>query len=173
MSKKEDPCQDDDLIASSRSYPQLLYLVHRFRVHGFLGSAKRALDMLRSGKSRGPLVNGNKPEERRAVFWKESLDLRPGEIVEVRTREEISATLDGTGRNNGLVFMPEMYKYCGKRFRVYKRVERMLIEGTGELRRMKNTVLLDGLICDGWNGACDRSCFYFWREAWLRRANGS
>jgi hypothetical protein len=38
---------------------------------------------------------------------------------------------------------------------------------------MKNTVLLDGAICDGWGGKCDRSCFFFWREAWLRRVESA
>jgi hypothetical protein len=46
-----------------------------------------------------------------------------------------------------------------------------VLEHTGEFRRMKNTVLLDGVLCDGWGGACDRSCFFFWREAWLKRVD--
>ena len=58
-----------------------------------------------------------------------------------------------------------------KQFKVYKRVERFVLEHTGEFRRMKNTVLLDGVLCDGWGGACDRSCFFFWREAWLKRVD--
>jgi hypothetical protein len=32
------------------------------------------------------------------------------------------------------------------------------------------TVLLDGVMCDGTeHGGCDRSCFLFWREEWLKR----
>ena len=42
------------------------------------------------------------------------LDLRPGEWVEVRSAPEILATLDEQGALDGLVFMPEMLKYCGR-----------------------------------------------------------
>lgn len=43
-----------------------------------------------------------------------------------------------------------------------------MLENNGEIRKLKNTVLLDGVMCENLYG-CDRSCFHFWREAWLRR----
>ena len=99
------------------------------------------------------------------------LNLKPGELVEVRSEKEIFGTLDNEGKLGGLSFNPEMTKYCGKRFRVYKRLEKIILEATGELRTVKTpTVLLDGVFCDGEaHGGCDRSCFCFWREAWLNR----
>jgi|GEM_PF-376111 len=100
----------------------------------------------------------------------ETLGLQPGELVEVRTIDEILATLDRRRRCKGLLWMTGMRKYCGKRYRVYKRVDRIMLETNGELRRMKNTVLLEGVICDGEAfGGCHRSCFHFWREVWLKR----
>jgi hypothetical protein len=102
----------------------------------------------------------------------ETLSLRPGEWVRVRPEREILATLDACGRNKGLAWIPCMGKHCGKEYRVYKRVERIILESTGEIRKARNTVLLDGVICDGLYG-CDRSCFPFWREAWLERVPGS
>lgn len=91
-------------------------------------------------------------------------------MVEVKTEQGIMETLDDKGKNNGLQFMPEMRKYCSQRFKVYKRVEVIILETTGEHRRMKNTVLLEGVICDGSeHHGCDRSCFHYWREAWLKR----
>jgi len=91
-------------------------------------------------------------------------------MIEVKTEEEIRATLDAAGRNRGLLWMRGMDRYCGKRYRVYRRVNVILLESTGQLRKMKNTVLLEGLMCDGSEFfGCDRSCFYYWREAWLRR----
>lgn len=104
----------------------------------------------------------------------EALNLRPGEWVEIRTIREIRATLDWDAKRNGLRFIPEMSKYCGKRFKVYKILNRIVLETTGELRTIRTpTVLLDGVICDGrLHGGCDRSCFCFWREAWLRRTTG-
>ena len=100
-----------------------------------------------------------------------ALNLQPGELVEVRSEKEIFATLDGEGKFRGLRFTPEMRKYCGKRFRVYKRLEKIILEATGELRTIKTpTVILEGVFCDGSaHGGCDRSCFCFWREKWLKR----
>jgi hypothetical protein len=102
----------------------------------------------------------------------EVLGLRPGEIVEVKSREEILETLDFKGRNRGLQFMPEMFKYCGKRFRVLKRVDRMVVAASGKMRLIPNTVILEGVYCDGKaHGGCQRMCSCLWREIWLRRVN--
>ena len=104
------------------------------------------------------------------ALYNEVLNLEPGELVEVKSEEEILAMLDENGKNKGLFWMCNMRKFCGKRFGVYKRLERILLESTGEYREVKNTVLLEGVVCDGQEFyGCDRSCFHFWREAWLRR----
>jgi hypothetical protein len=47
-------------------------------------------------------------------------------------------------------------------------VERIMLESSGQLRQVENTVLLEGVMCRDLYD-CDRSCFHFWREAWLRR----
>jgi len=101
----------------------------------------------------------------------EILNLQPGEWVEVRSAKEIFATLDKHGKLRGLGFTPEMVAFCGKRLRVYKKLDKIILEATGELRKIKTpTVLLEGVFCDGKaHGGCDRSCFCFWREKWLRR----
>jgi hypothetical protein len=100
----------------------------------------------------------------------ESLGLSPGEEVEVKRLEEIEATLDARQKNRGLEFSPGMSRYCGRRFRVDRRLERMIVEKTGEMRAVSDTVLLEGLHCDG---ACSRGCPranpLYWREIWLRR----
>ena len=100
----------------------------------------------------------------------EVLNLQPGEWIKVRSEEEILATLDENRRYKGLLWMAGMNKHCGKRYCVFKRLDIMLLESTKEYRKVKNTVLLEGAMCDGkaFNG-CGRSCFYFWREAWLQR----
>jgi len=101
----------------------------------------------------------------------DGLDLQPRELVEVRSEKEIFATLNHEGKLRGLSFVPEMRKYCGKQFRVYKKLKKIIIETTGELRTVRTpTVFLEGVICDGKaHGGCDRSCFIFWRESWLKR----
>jgi hypothetical protein len=100
-----------------------------------------------------------------------SLGLQKGDWIRVRSEDEIRRTLDAAGRHRGLGFMPAMFQYCGQRLRVYKRAERMLLEGTGEMRRLRDVVLLEDAICDGAGFACDRSCFFFWKEIWLVRSD--
>ncbi|MHC4205456.1 MAG: hypothetical protein ACYSTT_12460 [Planctomycetota bacterium] len=98
------------------------------------------------------------------------LGLRPGELVEVKSIDDILATLGPDRKYKGLLWMTGMRKFCGKRYRVLKRIENILLETNGDSRKMKNTVILEGVMCDGAEfGSCDRSCFHFWREAWLKR----
>jgi hypothetical protein len=97
------------------------------------------------------------------------LYLRVGDRVRVRALSEILATLDGAGRLDALPFMPEMVPYCGQEFTVLKRVDKIndTVDRTG-LRRMDNTVILDGLLCDGGaHDGCEARCQTLWKEAWL------
>ncbi len=99
-----------------------------------------------------------------------ALNLLPGELVKVKSREEILATLDSKGRNRGLLFSPEMLRYCGKRYRVLRRLDKMINEQTGEMRQIANTILLERVTCDGKaHGGCQRTCYCLWREIWLKR----
>lgn len=111
-------------------------------------------------------------DKQKLLNTQEVLNLSPGELVEVKPINEILATLDTKRRNKGLLWMTGMRKHCGERYRVLKRVEKIILESNGELRKMKNTVLLEDVMCDGKDFCgCDRSCFHFWREAWLRRVS--
>ena len=56
------------------------------------------------------------------------LGLHLGEIVEVRSEREIIATLDKEGSLEGLPFLNEMHNYCGKKFKVFKSVNKLIIE---------------------------------------------
>lgn len=96
---------------------------------------------------------------------------RPGDLVEVRTKEEILATLDRNGNLRGLPFMPEMFQHCGKRLRVYKRAHKSCDtaknHGTG--RWLGDAVLLEGIRCGGEaHGGCDAECLIFWWHEWLK-----
>jgi len=112
---------------------------------------------------------GRKGTVRTPVCEDEVLDLKPGDMVEVKSLPEILKTLDDKGRFHGLVFTPEMRKHCSRQYRVFKRLELMFDEYHKSQRRVKNTVLLEGVVCGGAGLGCDRSCFLYWREAWLRR----
>jgi hypothetical protein len=99
------------------------------------------------------------------------LDLRAGEWVEVRSREEILTTLDESGQFEDVPFMPEMLGYCGKRFRVIRRADKTCDNsGSGRLRRLTNSVFLEGIRCSGGaHDGCEAGCLIFWKEAWLKR----
>jgi hypothetical protein len=96
--------------------------------------------------------------------------LRAGELVEVRSKEEILATLDKSGRLDGLPFMPQMFGYCGKQFKVYKRAHKTCdFVYTMSSRWLPDGVHLD-LRCDGSAyGGCQHDCLIWWKEAWLKR----
>jgi glycosyltransferase involved in cell wall biosynthesis len=96
--------------------------------------------------------------------------LRVGDIVEVRSREEILATLDENGELDGLPFMPEMLAWCGNRVRVDKLAFKLCdtIAWNG-MYRMRNAVHLEGSRCDGQaHGGCQAGCNVYWKEAWLK-----
>jgi len=96
-------------------------------------------------------------------------ELRAGDWVEVRSKEEILQTLGSNGRLEGMPFMPEMFSFCGKRFQVFKRAHKTCdtvfpVRG----RRLHRAVHLDTR-CDGSaHGGCQAGCLIFWKEAWLK-----
>jgi hypothetical protein len=103
------------------------------------------------------------------------LDLRVGELVEVRSEPEILATLDENGELENLPFMPEMLQFCGQRFRVDKLALKLCdtINWTG-MYRMRNAVHLQGVRCDGQaHGGCQAGCLVYWKEAWLKRVEAT
>lgn len=98
-------------------------------------------------------------------------ELRAGDVAEVRGADEIAATLDADGRLDGLPFMPEMARLCGRRFVVSKRADKVCdtIRYSGS-RKVPETVFLEDLRCDGsGHGGCQAECRLYWKEAWLRR----
>ena len=96
------------------------------------------------------------------------LGLRAGDLVEVRSRDEILATLDSDGRLEGLPFMPQMLDYCGRRFTVLASAHKTCDVVAGDGRRLVRCVHLD-VRCDGKAyGGCQASCLIFWKEDWLK-----
>jgi len=90
--------------------------------------------------------------------------------VEVRSKEEILKTLDRKGQLEGLPFMPEMFAFCGKRFRVAKRAHKTCdtVNQTGG-RRMASAIHLEGVRCTGEaHGGCQALCLIFWKDEWVK-----
>jgi len=102
----------------------------------------------------------------------EPLRLQPGDLVEVRSKDEIMATLGSNNKNRGLIFDFEMLPYCGRRARVLKTIERIIEEHTGRMLRLRDCVILDQVTCVGrYHRFCPRAIQIYWREAWLRRVD--
>jgi hypothetical protein len=96
-----------------------------------------------------------------------------GAYVRVRSADEIRASLDWQGRRDRLKFMPEMYQWVGQRFRVAKKVERVVESGEPATTRHP-FYILEGLQCSGAvlgsRGPCDRACSILWHADWLSHA---
>src|SRR6266851_10166608 len=95
-----------------------------------------------------------------------------GDLVEVKSPDEIVQTLDADGASDHLPFMPEMLEFCGRRFRVSRRALTICFSGPGSRRafRPDDVVTLDGLRCSGdAHDGCQKACMIFWREGWLRK----
>ena len=171
------PCQNDGLARFSTHIPRISVLAYRLRwilkergvacalgqIWGFF--TKSILSFLLS-KQKIHLQSV-------ASVSGESINLVPGEWVQVKSEREIKQLVDNDWRTRGLEFVPEMREYYGRRLRVMKRVARICVEDAEghvrEVRSLKSTVLLEGALCKGAGIGCDRSCHYFWREVWLSR----
>jgi hypothetical protein len=120
---------------------------------------------------------GAYPQESRESKAMDVLNLQPGEWVEVKSLQGIVETLDERGFNRGLYFSPDMRAWCGRRCRVKARLDKIIVDGTGQMRQLRNTVCLEGSTCGcsymgfGRDG-CSRCELTYWREIWLRRPDG-
>jgi hypothetical protein len=105
----------------------------------------------------------------------EPLNLQPGELVRIKSKREIVATLDKTNRNRGLSFDHEMARFCGRTARVRSRVTRLIEEKDGEMVEIKSDcIILEGVVCPGdFHLFCTRGIYHYWREIWLERIDAS
>jgi hypothetical protein len=126
--------------------------------------------LLIQGGRRYPFIKGTAP---RGETPEDTLGLQPGELVEIKSKEEIFATLDDEDKTQGLRYDSEMLQYSGRRARVVRRIERIIDEKSGRMLRIKrDTVVLEGVICTGrYHRSCPRAIYPYWREAWLKRVD--
>lgn len=135
----------------------------------FYGKVRRLWGGIPYPRREGKLpLGGPTPEAR--------LELQPGEWVRVKSYEEILATCDKDLKNRGMRFDAEMVPYCGKAYRVLKRVTKTINEKTGKIKELKTqAVILDSVICQARYSECrlfcPRSIYPYWREIWLERCN--
>lgn len=100
-------------------------------------------------------------------------DLKPGDLVRVRSKKQILQTLDINNKLEGCLFMEEMWQYCMSQHKVLKRVNYFFDERGAKMYKARNVVLLERVHCSGKQGNlmpnCDRNCYVFWKESWLEK----
>jgi hypothetical protein len=104
------------------------------------------------------------------------LKLQPGDLVRVKTHQEILSTLDRRNKNRGLYFDVEMVPFCGRVYRVRSRVDRFINEKTGRMMSLKTpAVIMEGVFCRSHFSKrrmfCPRGLHSWWREVWLERVS--
>jgi len=103
-----------------------------------------------------------------------TLRFKVGDMVQVRSAESISKTLDNDNKLDGCLFMNQMLDYCGQKFIVLKVVKCFFDEYRYKMYKTKSTLyILDKIICNGitdeFQNRCDRSCYLLWHEKWLNK----
>lgn len=100
-----------------------------------------------------------------------SLEIRKGDTVKVKTKDEIQSMLNDWGKHRGCLFIDEMYEHCGKTFKVLKEINHFFDEAKQQFCKCKEIVLLQDVVCSGrqrlYINSCDRQCFFFWHKDWL------
>jgi hypothetical protein len=101
--------------------------------------------------------------------------LRPGDLVQIRSRSEIARTVGEDGKTRGLWFDREMLPYCGQTARVKAKVEHFIDENTGRMIHLaSDCYILDNVVCKSYRSTgrwfCPRAIYPWWREAWLTPA---
>lgn len=99
--------------------------------------------------------------------------IQEGDIVRVKSRDEISRLLDDRDKYKRLLFIDEMYEFCDKEYKVLKLIDVFYDETQNKMCRSKNVVILENVTCSGrqrlYRMKCDRNCFFFWHTAWLKK----
>src|SRR5215471_18037432 len=102
-------------------------------------------------------------------------NLRIGDWVEVRSKQEILETLDCRGRLDGMPFMPEMFAFCGQRFRIYKWAHKTCDYSTEPYtcRNLVDAVHLETRCGGEAHDGCQAACLLYWKLAWLKHLDRS
>lgn len=131
---------------------------------------KPAMPATRSSAGNGGRVMTHDPERPVPAG---GIRLEAGDLVRVRSLDEIKSTLDSHRKCRGLQFLHPMAEHCGKTYRVLKRVRRIVSDVDHTVKKVRNVVILDGVLCHGrgiyGREDCDRTCFFFWKEEWLEK----
>ena len=96
------------------------------------------------------------------------LGLRPGELVEIKSKDKIVRILDV---NTGIATYrstPEMLRYCGCDARGRQRVHKIIDEKGGAWFSSNSCIMLEEIVCTGtYHGYFPYAIYPYWREIWI------
>ena len=120
-----------------------------------------------------PRKKGRLPDGRPAT---DEQQFEPGDVVRIKSYDEILSTLDRVNKLGGLFFDAEMVPFCGGTYRVRSRVKNFLNEKTGKLVALKaGAVMLENVWCQSRYSDCRMFCpraiYPWWREEWLEKVS--
>jgi len=102
--------------------------------------------------------------------WSTVLNLKIGEVVEVRSEAEILATLDDRGEFESLPSCPRCEVLRPAVHRGQARLQVVRHHRGHRPAPHGQRVHLRGVRCDGQaHGGCQATCLVYWKEAWLKR----
>jgi hypothetical protein len=160
------------------SFERFFRISMRAFIETTLYKLRRIRHRLTVGSSGPSYIWAHLPGTRKGPAPSERLGLKAGDCVQVKTREEIAATLTPDSKDRGMWFDREMLPYCGGTYQIRKRVERIIYDRTSRMIEFKkhDCLILEGVVCSGdlslHRYLCPRHCYPYWRESWLRRING-
>jgi hypothetical protein len=111
-------------------------------------------------------------------FRRKKLFYRKGDRVKIADPGEIKRTLDKDNKLDGLLFMNQMWQYCGEEaiiIKIVKNFEHNKLTGPGFtiLKAKVSIYMLTGIFCDGnselLGKKCDLNCNLMWHAAWLQQ----
>lgn len=104
----------------------------------------------------------------------ESNKFHIGELVEVKSIENIKSLLSEAMTLDGCLFMEQMWDYCGHTYCIKQVINSIFNEHKHRTFKPKAPLyILENLICKGrtdrFQNKCDHSCFILWHEKWLEK----
>jgi hypothetical protein len=97
-----------------------------------------------------------------------------GDMVRVKSRDDILKSLDSTNKLDGCLFMDQMWNYCGSTYKISRVVNSYFNEQLKRTFSPKAPLyILENLYCAGkidhFPHQCDHGCLIFWHERWLEK----
>ena len=110
------------------------------------------------------------------MYWKSIKKKKPkfnlGEIIWIKSEDEIRQILDSNNKLDGCLFMENMWEYCGEKAKIIKIVKNFwnndrMLSSKIPIYMLENTRCNGNVYLPKYR--CDRNCFFLWHEKWISK----